>query len=216
MKTRLFPLPAVVLLPKVVTRLHIFEPRYRQMTEDALADDQLVTVVRLRPGADARSDPRAPIEPIACLGRIINHERLPDGRFLFLLLGLSRVRLVREIDSPTLYRQAEVELLEDVVQEPPDAAMTHDVVELFRAGAGRHGPIDERLAHLLESELSLGILTDILVHALDLPDSVKQAFLAEQRVERRAAALVRILRKIADDRADPGSARSFPPPFSEN
>ena len=46
---RLFPLPGVVLFPHAVLPLHIFEPRYRQMTEDALATDRLIAIVQLRP-----------------------------------------------------------------------------------------------------------------------------------------------------------------------
>ena len=115
----LFPLPKVVLFPHAVLPLHIFEPRYRQMTEDALAGDKLVTIVQWRapvPG-HRRSSPR--VEEIGCLGRILQHERLPDGRFNFLLLGRKRVRLGREIPADKLYRLAEAEILED---ESTDAA----------------------------------------------------------------------------------------------
>ena len=47
---RLFPLPNLVLFPHVMQPLHIFEPRYRQMTADALAGDRLIAVVLLKPG----------------------------------------------------------------------------------------------------------------------------------------------------------------------
>src|SRR5262249_42211923 len=47
---RLFPLPNVVLFPNLLQALHIFEPRYRQMTEDALAADRMIAMVLLRPG----------------------------------------------------------------------------------------------------------------------------------------------------------------------
>lgn len=49
--TRLFPLPNLVMFPHVVLPLHIFEPRYRQMTEDALAGDRLITMVQITPPA---------------------------------------------------------------------------------------------------------------------------------------------------------------------
>jgi Lon protease-like protein len=47
---RLFPLPHLVLFPQVVQGLHIFEPRYRQLMADVLADDQLMALVLLKPG----------------------------------------------------------------------------------------------------------------------------------------------------------------------
>ena len=45
-------------------------------------------------------------------GKIIQHERLADGRFNLLLLGRQRVRLQRELHTEKLYRIAEVEILE--------------------------------------------------------------------------------------------------------
>src|SRR3954463_13716392 len=92
---RLFPLPGVVLFPHAVIPLHIFEPRYRQMTEDALDDDKLVTIVQLIPPGTIYSGALGtpPVDAVGCLGRIIRHERLSDGRFNLLLLGRKRVRL---------------------------------------------------------------------------------------------------------------------------
>ena len=101
--TRLFPLPNLVIFPHVVLPLHIFEPRYRQMTEDALAGDRLITIVQISPPARGEhwTEP-VPLESVGCLGRIIRHERLADGRFNILLLGRKRVRLRREITTAKL------------------------------------------------------------------------------------------------------------------
>ena len=54
-RSRLFPLPGVVLFPHAVLPLHIFEARYRQMTEDALGSDQLITIVQIRPPGEWKS-----------------------------------------------------------------------------------------------------------------------------------------------------------------
>jgi Lon protease-like protein len=113
-RCRLFPLPDVVLFPHALLPLHIFEPRYRQMTEDALAGDRLVTMVQIRPSVKgSRWVEPVPIMEVGCLGKIVQHERLADGRFNFLLLGCKRVRLKREIPGTTLYRIAEAEIMED-------------------------------------------------------------------------------------------------------
>src|SRR3954465_12071673 len=100
---RLFPLPKVVLFPHAVLPLHIFEPRYRQMTEDALAGDRLITMIQIRPRSEGETW-REPveIEEVGCLGRIIQHERLADGRFNMLLLGRKRVRILRELTGGKL------------------------------------------------------------------------------------------------------------------
>src|SRR3954471_24650376 len=108
---RLFPLPHVVFFPHAVLPLHIFEPRYRQMTEDALAaGDKLITIVQLRGDQPGPGFGEPAVAAIACLGKILQHQRLPDGRFNFLLLGLARVKLTREVPSEKLYRLAEAEV----------------------------------------------------------------------------------------------------------
>src|SRR4051812_1530562 len=87
---RLLPLPNLVLFPHVVQPLHVFEPRYRQMTADALAGDRLIALVLLRPGWEAEYEDRPPVHPVACLGRIVADQQLPDGRYNLLVRGLAR------------------------------------------------------------------------------------------------------------------------------
>jgi Lon protease-like protein len=211
---RLFPLPSVVLFPHVVLPLHIFEPRYRQMTQDALDDDRLVTIVQARP--HLQQGPWAepvPIAEVACVGKIVQHERLSDGRFNLLLLGCKRVRLSREIASGRLYRVAEAILLEDegtsLAPEPRREQLIECFLEVLPAG----DPLDADLCRLLRSDLSLGILSDIIAHALALPASDKQSLLAETRVDRRVDLLMDLLQDFAG--RIPGTRR-FPPPFSLN
>jgi uncharacterized protein len=213
---RLFPLPGVVLFPHAVLPLHIFEPRYKQMTEDALAGDRLVTIVQIREPIDWDATVEPALEEVACLGRILKHERLPEGKFNFLLLGLKRVRLVREVPTETLYRRAEVEVLEDEPAEGPQDEHRSELAGLFRALAERQGALDPDMGRLLESEVPLGVLTDIVAHALALPPAVKQALLADRRVERRADGLIAVLRELAAKRGGATPPRRYPPPISLN
>ncbi len=106
-KVPIFPLPNVVFFPRVVLPLHVFEPRYQQMTEDALAGEKLLAVALLRPGfeKDYYGDP--PVHDTATIGRIEHHESLGEGRYHIALTGLERVRLVegpRDEDTAKLYR----------------------------------------------------------------------------------------------------------------
>jgi Lon protease-like protein len=216
-RCRLFPLPEVVLLPHTLVPLHIFEPRYRQMTEDALADDQLVTMIKIRPSAKGQPwvEP-VPLMEVGCLGKIVRHERLPDGRFNFLLLGISRVRLTREIDSGKLYRIAEAEEMPDIVSGPtqdvPQIERT-ELVEMFRAVLKARRELDDDLLTFLNSPEPLGILTDIMAQALTLPSETKQDLLAEPNVERRVSTLWTILSELLGHNA---ASRIFPPRFSAN
>jgi uncharacterized protein len=215
---RLFPLPNVVLFPHVVLPLHIFEPRYREMTEDALAGDRLVTIVQLRPDAPDQDPDRPAIEAVGCLGRIIQHERLPDGRFNVLLAGRKRVLLVREIPGAKPYRLAEARILEDRAPDEPGAPLRRELVALFRTLIERQGTLDPDLDALLAAALDLGLLTDIIAHALGLPPAIKQALLDDCAVAHRARRLIALLRPLAA--GGPARARPaggpFPPPFSRN
>src|SRR5436305_13236721 len=94
---RLFPLPNLVMFPYVIQPLHIFEPRYRRMTADALEDDRLLALVLLRPGWEENYHDRPPIHPVAVIGVISNEERLADGKYNLVLHGLRRVRIVEEL-----------------------------------------------------------------------------------------------------------------------
>jgi Lon protease-like protein len=212
--TRLFPLPGLVMFPHVILPLHIFEPRYRQMTEDALAGDGLITMIQIRPmpKGKAWAEP-VEIERVGCLGRIIQHEGLPDGRFNILLLGRKRVRVRRELESGKLYRTAEVEILDDQAPLVPEEAAREELVGLFRKVLERQDRLDTDLAELLEKAVPLGILSDIVSHTLTLAPALKQRLLEEVSVDARIDTLLSVLRKIA---AAEQPGRAFPPPFSPN
>ena len=211
--TRLFPLPGVVLFPHAILPLHIFEPRYRQMTEDALASDRFITVVQVRPPSEWTSPTEPTLEEFGCLGRIFQHERLPDGRFNFLLLGRKRVRLVREIPSAKLYRTSEVQVIEDVDPEVSDEEQRVDLIATFRKLT--KGSLDPDLDALFETDLPLGVLTDIIAQAIGLPASIKQALLSEHRVGKRAVELLDVLRQVGENQnLAQDETTPSPPPFS--
>jgi uncharacterized protein len=213
--SRLFPLPGVVLFPHAVLPLHIFESRYRQMTEDALASDRLITIVQIRPPGEWKSPSEPALEEVGCLGRIFKHERLPDGRFNFLLVGRKRVRLTHEIASGKLYRMSEVRVIEEILPDQPEDHQREELIATFRGIF--QGGLDPDLDALFETELPLSVLTDIIAQATGLPSSVKQAFLAEPRVARRAKDLLGLLRQMKEASPSTGEGPTpFPPPFSLN
>src|ERR1043166_7472833 len=90
---RLFPLPNLVFFPYVMQPLHIFEPRYRQMTADALDGDRLIALVLPKPGWEDSYAGSPPIYSIATLGAVAADQKLDDGRYNILLRGLSRIHL---------------------------------------------------------------------------------------------------------------------------
>ena len=211
---RLFPLPDLVCFPHALLPLHIFEPRYRQMTEDALAGDQFITMVQIRPAAEGSpwAEP-VPIAKVGCLGRIVQHERLVDGRFNFLLHGCSRVHLVRSVPTQKLYQVWEAELLKDEEPHQPLEPRRGELTGLFRKILESQRGTDEDLNSLLDSAVELGILSDLIAHALRLPPAVKQRLLAQTNVDKRVEILRKALRKMVSEIQ---TKRPFPPPFSLN
>src|SRR5947208_10482185 len=109
----IFPLPNVVLFPNVFLPLHIFEPRYRQMVDEALKGDRIIGMVLLRPGWESDYEGRPPVYPIGCAGVMTHSERLADGRFNIVLRGMEKFRITGE-ESGRSYRVARV----DPVIEP--------------------------------------------------------------------------------------------------
>jgi Lon protease-like protein len=216
-RVRLFPLPNLVLFPHVMQPLHIFEPRYRALLEDALTGDRLIALGLFAPGWEKNYEGRPPLQAMACLGRIATHQRLADHRYNVLLLGLKRVRITRELPSEKLFREAEVEVCEDVY--PSSTSPTRSHLQQQLAGAFKHvlpslGDTQDQFDELLKGELPLGILTDIVSYTLDLGMEIKEQLLNECNVDRRAALLLDHL-KSGDSVRTIGRA-GFPPAFSIN
>jgi Lon protease-like protein len=210
---RLFPLPNLVLFPHVVQPLHVFEPRYRQLTEDALADDRLLALALLRPGWEEDYDKSPPIHPVVCLARIAAEERLPDGRFNVLVQGLRRARVLEELHTSRLYRTARVQLLGDVPVDPPevDAQLRRELAGRLSAWGNAPEGAREQLRKLLRAKLPLGALADLLTFALPLAVEDRQALLEQAEVGRRVSRLLEHLDALAAP-----AGRKFPPEFSSN
>ncbi len=110
----LFPMHTVCLMPQQVAPLHVFEPRYRQMIADCLdGAGQIAMAIFEGDRWKQEYHGRPPVREATCIGQIIQHERLGDGRFNIILQGVCRARIVRELaaDGTHLYRQAMLEPL---------------------------------------------------------------------------------------------------------
>lgn len=98
-----FPLPGVLLLPRGLLPLNIFEPRYLAMVEDALAADRLIGMIQPRPGPESDAGPG--LYAVGCAGRITSFDETDDGRYLITLTGLCRFRVAQEQDGRRGYRR---------------------------------------------------------------------------------------------------------------
>jgi ATP-dependent Lon protease len=214
---RLFPLPNLVLFPHVMQPLHVFEPRYRDLVEEAIAGDRLLALALLSPGWEKDYEGRPPIYPTACLGMIAKHTLLDDGRYNLLLVGVRRIRIQRELPAKRTFREADAVIVEDffspeVAEARP--ALQRRLIERFRRLLPQVPEAREQLEQLLREEVPLGILTDIMAYTLDLDVATKMKLLSQNDVDQRATDLVALLEEAATTRSHfPGG---WPPKFSEN
>ena len=215
---RLFPLPHLVMFPSVLQPLHVFEPRYREMMQDALDDDNLLTMALLKPTTQVEAIEPLPIYPMTCVGRIIQEERLPDGRYNLLLQGVSRARIVKEHVTTKLYRSADVDLVEDQIDfsETERPVLRQQLLERIPQWFATQGASMEQIGKLLHSNLSLGTLCDIFSFALPLDLRVKQRLLDEPRIKARVELLLGQLPKPDKPDILTNKDAKFPPDFSEN
>ena len=190
----LFPLPNVVLFPKAVQPLHIFEERYKAMTADAIKGDGRIAMALLRPGWEKCYYSKPAIEPVVCVGRVISAERLPDGKFNFLLRGESRAVVVSERSDLKPYRIARLRPLDEAAA--PEAMLTDSrrrLRRLFERCALGHTPAGRQFRGLIEGDLATPALIDLLAFTYLEDVSLKQSLLAEPDVGCRAARLVEAL-----------------------
>jgi ATP-dependent Lon protease len=122
----LFPLPKVVFFPGALLPLHVFEPRYRVMTERALETTRQLAVVMITNNEmDENGHPQ--IASIAGVGEIVHHVPLDDGRHQIVLLGRARVQL-EELPFEPPYRRARYVLGSDSTfpENDPRPGFDHD------------------------------------------------------------------------------------------
>jgi uncharacterized protein len=212
----LFPLPNVVHFPHLLLPLHIFEPRYRQMVDDALCGERLIAMALLKPGWTT-TEGSPPIHEIVCLGRITAEQRMPDGRFYLVLQGLSRARVLREEPSDVPYRLARLEPCPDPESAAPLPAVNSQrrrLLGTFRKLFPRHN-LDQILRQAIDESVPLGILCDVLTDAMSLNPQIAQKVLAERDVNERCRLVLRLIHQKLRQRARRPRA-NWPPEFSLN
>ncbi len=213
---KLFPLPNLVIFPGVIQALHLFESRYRKMFEDALQTDNLIAMALPDPSSESNLQLSPPLCPMVCIGKIITHHRMEDGKYNLLLMGIQRARIIEELGSDEPYRIAKVEVMQDNCDATDEqiSEARLKLVELFRKQASAAVVEDEELvANLTNPELPFGMLVDLICFSTGADSQFMYQMLGTQDVWTRHLQLLQLIE--SQNRQDTESP-PFPPDFSNN
>ena len=190
-----FPLNAV-LFPRSVLPLNIFEPRYLNMFDDAMASHKMIGMIQ--PFSDDRAAPM--LAKVGCVGRISSYSETSDGRYKVILTGATRFRVKEELSVQTPYRQvsAEYDLFADDLEEPtgdmiPDRLRLEAALQIYADNQGSRPDWDA--FHKMPMEL--------LIHALiancPFRPIEKQALLEAPDLQKRSEILITLFSQSDND-----------------
>lgn len=193
-----FPLPGMTLFPHTHLPLHIFEERYRNLMEDTLRKPEsehcFATGTLVDAPGETLGDP--PVYRYAGVGRVVEYSRMPDGRFMLVLQGIGRARLIDELPLVRGYRVFNAAWIEDVhttAERTWEDNLGHELkalaVALLREQA-------EKFRRVLSNEIELGPLTDMLCGYLPFPPEFKLEQMSTPNVIERAAATISHLERM--------------------
>jgi len=213
---RLFPLPNLVLFPGVIQALNLFEPRYRQLMEHVLDDDQLITIALVKPDPVNLSMPVPEIYQTVCVGKVMTHAKLENGTYNLFLAGVSRAVIVNELASDTLYRQAKVKLMtESSLSEAEDQSLRAKLIQILKSSRGPQSHLNN--ATEIE-KFEVGQLVDVIAYSSGISPMDQQRILETPDIRERSKLLIAALARLNEQAAsnDGGGPREFPPDFSLN
>lgn len=105
-----FPLPGALLLPRGQMPLNIFEPRYLAMVDDSFRDGhRLIGMIQPDVAHSPKNSDKPALFRVGCVGRITQLAESGDGRYILELTGVSRFKVVEELEVLTAYRQCKVD-----------------------------------------------------------------------------------------------------------
>ena len=220
----LFPLADTVLLPHALLPLHIFEPRYRQMVSHCLDRSGQIAIATFESRRNRHASQREParIRLAVCVGQIVQHDALEDGRFNILLHGVCRaiIRKIIEPESGRAYRMAMLSPLE-TSQSPPSSMpeVREDLRSLLATPRlKRLRDIDTIIEWIDREEVPTHVLLELIGFALVRNTDLKYQLLAEADPTRRAGIIKTELAYLSTlvKRTDQQDYESWPKGMSWN
>ena len=102
-KISIFPLSNFIIFPNTSVPLNIFEPRYIKMIDDSMKSNRIIGMIQPK-----NKDEIPGLYSVGCAGRITSFNETDDGRYLIIIKGVSRFKILKEINNNKLYRECEV------------------------------------------------------------------------------------------------------------
>lgn len=206
-----FPLRGVILLPRAVLPLSIYESRYLSMLEDVVAGERIIGIVQPERSEGDEESPHGKmvsLRPVGCAGRLTAFQELDDDRVLITVTGVARFELASEVPTAKPYRLFEVSY----------SGFTHD----FQEGAGEDLVDRSKLLRVLKSYLEahklkadwraiLSAPSEYLVNSLSVVcpygAEEKQALLEAKDLRTRAEVLIALAEmELASSESGSGGA----------
>ena len=106
-KISVFPLSNFIIFPNTSVPLNIFEPRYIQMVDDSMKSNRIIGMIQ--PKNQNNNTPE--LYSVGCAGKITSFDETEDGRYLIVIKGISRFKILNEIENQKPYRECEVNFL---------------------------------------------------------------------------------------------------------
>ena len=104
-KIPVFPISKFIIFPKTTVPLNIFEPRYIEMVDDSMKNSRMIGMIQPKKNSN---NSNTELYNIGCLGKITSFNESEDGRYLIIINGLSRFKIIDEIENNKLYRECNV------------------------------------------------------------------------------------------------------------
>jgi len=193
----IFPLPNVVFLPKTLLPLHIFEPRYQEMTNDVLNGERIICVTLLEEGWEEDYLGEPPIHQIGTIGYVERHEPKEEGKSNILLNGLAKVK-IQELPKSNSYRVGQMEIIEDTAESWQAKKEKSNLMQRFRQIA-RLAEEDIPFEEIEQADISLEVLVNLLATWLPIPVTEKQKLLEVDDLVMRSEIVRQYLRHEVDD-----------------
>jgi Lon protease-like protein len=186
-----FPLAQVILYPRALLPLHIFEPRYRTMLKDCLETHRAMAIAFVPDPTQVDDVGNPKIARVAGVGFIVEHQDLPDGRSNILLHGQARVRL-DELPFVPPYRRARGSVIHDAGGPVPAEDRT-SLLAAATAFASEVHKRDSNFSFRLPANLEPSVMADLCAHHLIVDGATRQRVLEELDATERVRLVLREL-----------------------